>query len=375
MDSERKKVVAGTQRLILKVGSRLLAGTDTEDKQQRIGKLIAQVAKLRERFEVVLVSSGAIGAGMVVTGTERRPRDVARLQALAAVGQSRLMSHYEAACQQHGFHCAQLLLSRDDVKERKRHLNVRNCLRALLSDKILPIVNENDTVSVDEIRFGDNDLLAALVATMMRAELTVLLTTIDGFRRRENGELTERLSVIGEITETLRQMAAGTDDQQFSTGGMISKLKAAEITLAAGENLWIADGSDFGVIERIAAGEDIGTLFQSSRRRMSGTKRWLAFFTEAVGKIIIDDGATTAICSRGKSLLPSGMVEIIGDFHKGDTVAVHSGDGQQLALGMTNYDSWELERIKGLRSSQIAEILQQDAYDEAIHRDNMVLSE
>jgi glutamate 5-kinase len=373
IDQTRKQIIDGTERLVLKVGSRLLAADNSDARRQRIEQLIGQVAKLRERFEVVLVSSGAIGAGMAMTGAVKRPDDVARLQGLAAIGQSRLMSLYENACQQHGFHCGQLLLSRDDVKERNRHLNVRNCLRALLTDNVLPIINENDTVSVDEIRFGDNDLLAALVATMLRADLTILLTTVDGFYRRADGEFTERLSVIDEITDEIRDMAQGTGDQLYSTGGMISKLNAAEITLAAGEHLWIADGTDFAVLDRILAGEDIGSLFRTTRPRMSGSKRWLAFFTESTGELIVDEGAVKAVCEGGRSLLPSGLIRVEGEFGKGDTVAVCAPDGSRIALGMTNYTAAELNQIKGLRSPQIHELLHQDAYEEAIHRDNMVL--
>ncbi len=373
IDQARKQIIDGAERLVLKVGSRLLAADDPDARRQRIEQLIGQVAKLRERFEVVLVSSGAIGAGMAMTGAVKRPADVARLQGLAAIGQSRLMALYENACQQHGFHCGQLLLSRDDVKERKRHLNVRNCLRALLTDNVLPIVNENDTVSVDEIRFGDNDLLAALVATMIRADLTILLTTVDGFYRRDDGEFTDRLSVIDEITDEIRDMAQGTGDQLYSTGGMVSKLNAAEITLAAGEHLWIADGTDFAVVDRILAGEDIGSLFRTTRPRMSAPKRWLAFFTESSGELIVDEGAVKAVCEGGHSLLPSGLIRVEGEFGKGDTVAVCAPDGRRIALGMTNYSAAELNQIKGLRSPQIRELLHQDTYEEAIHRDNMVL--
>ncbi len=379
---QRQRILAGAKRLVVKVGSRLLTGMADTPEQGRIQQLISEIANARgQGCEIVLVSSGAIAAGMMVTETEKRPGDLAQLQALAAIGQSRLMSLYESACQEHQFHCAQILLSWDDVKDRKRHLNVRNCIYALLSRGILPVINENDTVSVDEIRFGDNDRLAALVGTMIRAELTILLTTVDGLleghtpggRGRAERDPPKRISVITKITPEIRAMAGGTDDKQFSVGGMSSKLEAAEMVMEAGDSLWIANGSDFGVLRRILAGEDVGSVFVPQSSQLSGAKRWLAFFADPAGDLEVDDGAAAALRTAGKSLLPSGIVGVKGNFEPGDTVRILDAGGQAVAVGISNYSAADLDRIKGLRTDRFLAILGTHEYDEAVHRNNLVL--
>ncbi len=372
----RRQAVEGSSRIVVKVGSRLLTDMADTPKQVRIEQLIRQLAAARNRgFEVVLVSSGAIAAGMMLTQAAKRPSHLPLLQGLAAIGQSRLMSLYETACQQHGFHCAQILLSWDDVKDRQRHLNVRNCINALLSNGHLPIINENDVVSVDEIRFGDNDRLAALVGTMIRADMTVLLTTMDGLYAREGGELTERISLVEGITPALRGMAAGTDGNPFSTGGMATKLDAAELVNEAGEWLWIADGSDFAVLDLILNAEDVGTLFVPPAGQLAGAKRWLAFFADPAGIVVIDKGAVQALRGRGRSLLASGIVAVEGDFGKGDTVRIQDEAGVPVAMGISNYTALELDRIKGQKSTRFKEILGECLYDEAVHRNNLVLVE
>ena len=375
-DSEklRRQVVDQSKRIVIKVGSRLLTDEANGDMAGRIGKLVAEIAWLRsQQREIILVSSGAIAAGMVLTGEDKRPKDLPRLQALAAIGQSRLMSLYESACQEHGFHCAQILLSADDVQDRQRHLNVRNCLNSLPARGTWPIINENDAVCIDEIRFGDNDSLAALVAAMNWAELTVFLTTINGMRRREGGKLGERIGVITNLDREIRDMARDTDDKSMGTGGMKSKIQAAEIIMTAGESLWIANGLDFGVLREILAGNDVGTLFVPGSTRLTGAKRWLAFFTEPAGRIVVDTGAAAALRRRGKSLLPSGISEVEGEFRKGDSVVVSDPDGEDVAMGISNYTADELRRIKGEQSSRIRDLLGKHDYDEAIHRDNMVV--
>lgn len=371
----RKKIMTQAKRLVIKVGSRLLTDMGDTGKRERIDTLIAQIAQARKQhYEVVLVSSGAIGAGMRLLNIKKRPRSLPQLQAMAALGQSRLMALYENACANHGFHCAQILLSRDDLRNRSRNINIRNCLNALLAKKILPIINENDTVSVDEIRLGDNDLLAGLMAAMLRADLTILLTTVNGMRERHNGQLGKRISFVTTLSKNLRSMAGGTDGNAFSTGGMDTKLKAAEICMAAGENLWIADGRDFSVLTRILQGEDVGTLFvPENGDRMTGAKRYLAFCSEPAGQIKIDAGAVQALQKGGKSLLPSGIIEIRGTFSTGDTVLVLAPDEQEIGLGMSNFSAAELEQIRGLRSEQIQATLTRDSDTEAIHRDNMVI--
>jgi len=375
----RRRALAGVRRVVVKVGTQLLTNVSGASTAERIDQLVGALAGVRERgWEVLLVSSGAIGAGMTVLGTSKRPRVVAHLQAHAAVGQCRLMYHYETACVARGFHCAQLLLTADDVQNRERHLNVTSCLDALLAQHVLPVINENDSVSVAEIRLGDNDTLAAMVAAMLRADLTILLTTVNGMRQRTAaGALGERISAVTEITDGLRQMAGGTDGNRFSVGGMATKLRAAEIVMRAGESLIIAEGRDFGVLGQIAAGTDVGTLFFGGGhgRRMPSHKRFLAFFSEPVGEVIIDAGAEEAVCRKGRSLLPGGIVGLAGDFGRGDTVRILNAKREEVGRGVSNYRCDEVSVIRGMKSSDIRRLLGQDAcFDEVIHRDYLVLT-
>jgi glutamate 5-kinase len=374
---QRAACLRGVRRVVVKVGTRLLTDVPGVPAAERIGLLVEALARLRHGgWEVLLVSSGAIGAGMTVLGTGKRPRAVPALQAHAAIGQCRLMYHYETACVARGFHCAQLLLTAEDLQDRERHLNVTSCLGAILAKRVLPVINENDSVSVAEIRVGDNDTLAAMVAAMVRADLTILLTTVDGMcLRTAGGPLGSRISVVSELTDTLRGMAGGTDGNRFSVGGMATKLRAAEMVMRAGESLLIADGRDFGVLQRVAAGEDVGTLFcASSGRRMSGHKRFLAFFSEPAGALTVDAGAAEALCRRGRSLLPGGISAVTGVFGRGDTVRIMDAGGRELGRGVTNFGHSELARILGLKSADVRQILGEDAcFDEVIHRDYLVL--
>jgi len=375
---QRQQVLASVRKVIIKVGTRLLTGIDGASKQERVEQLVAQIAALRQRgLEVILVSSGAIGAGMRVLNTAKRPTALPLLQAHAAVGQSRLMYLYETACAKHGFHCGQLLLTAADVQDRERHLNVMHCLDALLREGVLPVINENDSVSVEEIRFGDNDNLAALVATMVRADLTVLLTSINGMHERHaDGSFGRRLAVVSEMSDALKAMAGGTDDQCFSVGGMATKLAAAELVSVAGEPLIIANGQDFAILEQIVTGMDVGTLFlPAATTRMKAHKRYLAFFSEPTGSVIVDTGAEQALCQQGRSLLASGITAVHGVFARGDTLQVVNAAGKELARGVSNYNRHDLERILGCRSEQVRELLGTCAYDEVIHRNSLVLTQ
>ena len=311
-NEERIQAIQQAKRIVVKVGSRLILGDDDTPSADRIQALIDGLAAVAQTGrEVILVSAGAIAVGMTVMDIEKRPRHIAQLQALAALGQGKLMAMYEEASRTRGFHCAQILLSLDDVTFRARHLNVINCINALLGSDVLPVINENDAVSVDEICFGDNDRLAALVGTMVRADLTILLTTVDGFHEREDGELKPHpVSVIQTVDDRIRSMAGGTDGNQFSTGGMSSKLDAAETVMSAGECMMIACGHDFSILPRIFDGEEIGTLFLPKASQLSGAKRYLAFFAEPTGTLAIDDGAKTALVDQGRSLLPAGIIRL-----------------------------------------------------------------
>ena len=267
----RKQILKSCRRVVLKVGTRLLAD------QSAIARLVTQIHALRESGrQVILVSSGAVGMGMRAAGLKRRPRHLSEVQALAAMGQATLMSMYEAECRKYGFRAAQLLLTADDLRSREHHLNAANCIEALLAHDVLPIVNENDPVSVSELKFGDNDTLAALLGSMIRADLTIILTTVDGLLdKNPDGTLGDRISVVHGVTAQLKEIASGTDDAAFSIGGMASKLKAAEVLNSAGEALWIASGEDADIIARIFAAEDVGTVFlpQDGMHKMGSRKR------------------------------------------------------------------------------------------------------
>lgn len=373
--STRQASFESADRIVLKVGSRLLVDANGAPSQDNISRLIEQIYAFREAGkEVILVSSGAIGCGMSLTGQTKRPDTLPELQACAALGQARLMAMYEQAAAKHGFHCAQLLLTADDVKERKRHLNVVNCVNALLKRGVLPIVNENDSISVQEICFGENDYLAALVAVLSRSALTVLMTSTDGmYRRDENGELADRISTIPELNDEIWQMAEGTDGNQLSTGGMKSKLKAAEVLMNAGEDLWIINGENFTELQKVLTGQDVGTFFPGKDTQMSSSKRWLAYFTGSEGTLSLDEGAVKALQDNGKSLLPGGVKDVKGSFNKGDIVEIRSESGTLIGRGATNYDSEALEKIKGLQSKFIKQVLGYHYYDEVIHRDNLVV--
>ncbi len=373
--SVRKDVIDNCKQIVVKVGTRLL--TDTA----MIAILIRQIAKLRRNgYKVMLVSSGAVGIGMKSLGLCRRPTKLAEIQALASLGQNKLMTMYQNECHKYDFHSAQLLLTADDLKDRKRHLNAMNCIDALWSQDILPVINENDAVSVDELKFGDNDSLAGLLATMTRSDLTIILTTVGGLHYKKNDILGERISTVETISDELLEMATGTDDSAMSVGGMISKLRAAEIVTSAGDYLWVADGREPDIIDQILDAKDVGTLFlpQQKTKSMQSKKRWISFFSKPSGTLLLDDGAVSALSDKGRSLLSSGIVEVTGEFDRGDTVDIADSSGKVFARGLSNYNFEECLLIKGQQSSEIPSALNISPEtaavdDEVIHRNNLVI--
>lgn len=368
--SRRREAVDNVTRVVIKVGTRLL--TDTA----KIPELIHQIAKLRESgSRVILVSSGAVGLGMKVLGESKRPPRLSQVQALASVGQSRLMSLYEDAARECGFHVGQLLLTATGLRDREKHINTLNCVNALLDMGVLPIINENDSVAVDELKFGDNDSLAALVASMTRCELTILLTTVDGLRDvTSTGALGARIPVVERVDDDVKALAGTTDDGNFSIGGMASKLKAAEIATNSGGYLWIADGREMSVISQIFNAEDVGTLFTPvGGKDMPSRKRWLAFFTKVNGSLVLDDGAVRAVTLKGRSLLPAGIIETRGAFPRGSTVRLIDKNGAKIGRGIVNYGSDELNAMKGKKTEEIVALIGYHGDPEAIHRDNLVL--
>ncbi len=365
----RRRIVSGCSRVVVKAGTRLLAD------REAVGRLVEGISAIREGGrKVLLVSSGAVGMGMRELRLKSRPRELDKVQALAAVGQSRLMAIYDDECSRHGFASAQLLLTRGDLGNRRRYLNVMNCINALWECGALPVVNENDPVSTDELKFGDNDTLAGSLASLTDAELTVILTTESGLRRRnDDGKLAERISVVRNLTPALRKMAGGTDDSSMSIGGMESKLRAADIINAGGGALWIADGREPGILEQIFSGADVGTLFLPRKGKMPGRKRWLRFFARVSGTLVVDAGAADAIISGGRSLLASGLCGISGGFKRGDTVEIAGPDGIPFARGMVNFSADECLLVRGCRTEKLHNVLGADADDEVVHRNNLTL--
>lgn len=365
----RQAALSASKQVIIKAGTRLLIDRDS------IARLVDGVAAIRATGrKVLLVTSGAVGMGMETLGIKSRPRDLARIQALAAVGQSALMEIYSKECKRHGFSAAQLLLTAADLRQRSRYLNVMNCVNALWESGVLPIVNENDSVSVDELKFGDNDTLAGLLGSLTGSELTILLTTVDGLKKRdENGKLSDRISVVSKLTDEILSLAGGTDDSKFSIGGMESKLRAANIVTSAGGYLWIADGREPDTIAKLLAGEDTGTLFLPKGSRMSGHKRWFTFFSRVSGRLTVDSGAENAVKNAGKSLLPAGVIGVAGDFKRGDTVEIAGVNGKPFARGLVNFSAGECLKLCGCKSDAVHAAMGSDCEIEMVHRDNLTL--
>jgi glutamate 5-kinase len=369
----RREVLRDARRLVVKVGSQLVtrdaAGGPTIDGRY-IGRVAGQLAKLHGGGRrVVLVCSGAVAAGCAELGLTRRPTDVADLQAVAAVGQRRLMTHVHDALRRRGLAAGQVLLTRGDFDDRLRFLNIRNCIARLQDMDVVPVLNENDTVAVDELRFGDNDRLAALTATAIRAEALVLLTGVDGLLD-DSGTV---VPVVTDVAGCLDMVKAG--GSAWGTGGMRSKLEAARLVTDAGELAVIANGREPDVLGRLLSGEALGTLLAPAERKVDSRRRWIGFAARPAGTLTVDDGAARAITQRGKSLLATGVTRVVGRFERGDVLLVHDPAGRELARGLTNYASDELQQIKGQRSDRFETILGRPGYAAVIHRDNLVQRE
>jgi glutamate 5-kinase len=363
------------RRLVVKVGSGLVTTARVGVDQKRIDALAADVAAARRDREVVLVTSGAIVSGMARLGLSERPRTIPEKQAAAAVGQSALMWHYEAAFKRHEVLVGQVLLTAQDISDRARYLNARNTLLTLLELSVLPIVNENDTVAVDEIKVGDNDNLSALVASLIDADLLVLLTDVDGLYTADPSVTPEasKLDTVEAITDDILRLVWDRAEQ-VSVGGMATKLEAAQKAVASGIPMVIANGREEGVLGRVLAGETVGTYFAPRAEGLAARKRWIAFAVPPQGRLTVDAGALRALRDEGRSLLPSGVVAVEGEFAAGEVVAViGQGDGRELARGLVNFDAGELRKIRGVKTRQIEERLGYRSADEVIHRDNLVV--
>lgn len=375
-DLLRQEIAAAATTIVVKVGTRVLTRTNGTLNEERIAQLAEELSAITASDRrVVLVSSGAVGAGMSQLGLQSRPSGLARLQAVAAIGQTSLIEMYDRIFRLHGRRAAQVLLTAEDLDDRPRYLNVRNTLLSLLEYNTIPVINENDTVSVDELMatFGDNDRLAALVTNLLRAPLLIILSDVNGLYDGDPADPASPLiETVPVIDESILAKARGHRGG-VSKGGMLSKLKAAQIVTSAGENLVIANGKQPGVLGKIMAGEAMGTLFLAQGKSVSPWKRWLRFSTQPRGRILLDDGACKAISAGGRSLLAIGIAKSQGDFSKGDVVSLCGLEGDEFARGLTNYDAPDIERIKGLQSNRIAQILGHCPYEEVIHRDNLAV--
>ncbi|MEW6569679.1 MAG: glutamate 5-kinase [Nitrospirota bacterium] len=363
------------KRIVIKIGSNILADSRDGLNTRRISSIASDIHKVRSNgYEVVVVSSGAIAAGMKKLGLKEKPRDIKLKQAAAAVGQSSLMWAYEKSFAEYRMKVAQVLLTGDDLSDRKRYINSKNTLLTLLSFRIVPVINENDTVAVDEIRFGDNDYLASLVAGLVEAERLVILSDVEGLFT-EDPRLNPRarlIEFVEEITPELEESAGGTGSA-MGTGGMYSKLLAAKRAVNHGITVHIVSGRREGLLPALIGGEHSGTLFRPRTERLSSRKGWIAYGIRSKGTLVIDDGAVRAILESGKSLLPSGIVTVEGGFDTGDAVYCVDARGNRIAKGLVNYSSSEIAKIKGKKTSEIEGILGYKYSDEAIHRDNLVL--
>ncbi|HEB59808.1 MAG TPA: glutamate 5-kinase [Gammaproteobacteria bacterium] len=369
-----RKQLGQSRRWVIKIGSALLTNNGVGLDLDGIGAWVAQMAALRdEGVEVVLVSSGAVAAGMPRLGMTQRPHALHELQAVAAVGQMGLIQAWESAFTKFDRHTAQVLLTHDDLSNRQRYLNARSSLRTLLDYGVIPVVNENDTVVTEEIRFGDNDTLAALVANLVEAELLVVLTDQEGLFDRDPRAHAEA-QLIGEAQANDPQLDAMVGDSgALGRGGMLTKLRAARLAARSGTSTVIASGTQAEVLSRIRRGEALGTLLVADRAPLSARKQWLAGHLQLQGKLIIDAGAARVLRERGSSLLAVGVRGVEGRFARGDVVACVDESGTEIARGLVNYNHDEVARIKGEPSDRIEAILGYVDEPELIHRDNLVL--
>ena len=373
IDPIRQEVVALAHTVVVKVGTNVLADAGGRLDRDRVRSVVDQLLRMRAGGKkVALVSSGAIGAGVGRLGLPGRPSDLRQLQACAAVGQNAMMALYEECLAPHGVHAAQLLLTAGDFDSRARYLNVRNTLQALFEWGCLPVINENDTVSVSEIKFGDNDHLAAMVTNLLQAPLLIILTTVDGLYSADpkTDATAQLLTTVPHIDAKIASMA-GTSHSALGTGGMRSKLRAARLATAAGESVIMANGSVPGALDRIMTAEPVGTLFLPHGGTLPAYKRWLGYTARPKGKLLLDAGAQSAVQQRGRSLLPVGVVAVTGSFGKGDVVALCDAAGHEVARGLSNYSSTDAEKVRGLTTERIAEALGTVPYVELVHRDNL----
>lgn len=371
----RRQQVKQSRRWVVKIGSALLTDNGRGLDRERISEWVRQITALaKQGYEVVIVSSGAVAAGMSRLGWEERPKSVHEQQACAAVGQAILVRAYEEEFQRYNLKTAQILLDHDDLSNRQRYLNARSTIRTLISMNVIPIVNENDTVVTDEIRFGDNDTLGALVANLIEADTLCILTDQDAMYDadpRQNA-LARIIYERSAQDPDLDKMAGSGG--QLGRGGMVSKVRAARLAARSGANTIIVGGRIPDAVSRVAAGEMLGTLLYASQQPLAARKRWLAGQLQTRGVLILDDGAVKVVRDKGKSLLPIGVKTVVGYFTRGELVVCRDGDGNEVARGLVNYSSDDCRKIIGHSSAEIEQLLGYLDFEELIHRDNLVLN-
>ncbi len=372
---QRRQRFRQAKRVVVKIGTSLLTDGGARLHTAFLGRLAGEVAVLRrEGREIILVTSGAIGTGMWVLGERARPRTIPGKQALAAIGQPRLMQAYARAFARHDLVTAQVLLTAEDIHDRGRYSHARNALLELLSRGAVPVINENDTVAVDEIKFGDNDTLSAHVTNLAEADLLIILTDVDGLYTGDPSAdaRAERFSSVERIDGRIEAMACGPGGV-LGTGGLATKLTAAKMVTGMGEEMVIADGRQPRVLRRILAGEDLGTVFFPHGDRLASRKRWIGFALRRRGSLTLDAGAAAAVRSGGKSLLPSGIRGVEGKFTQGDCVALLDERGREFARGLVKYGADEVRKLCGVKTRDIERVLGYRTTDEVVPRDDLVV--
>ncbi|HFD12334.1 MAG TPA: glutamate 5-kinase [Crenotrichaceae bacterium] len=374
---KHRQALRQAQRIVIKIGSSLLTDNGRGLDRMAIASWVKQIATLTgQGKQVLLVSSGSVVEGMARLGWKKRPHLLCELQAAASVGQMGLVQTYESLFQEYQLHTAQILLTHEDLSDRKRYLNARNTLLSLLKLKVIPVINENDTVATDEIRFGDNDTLAALVANLVEADVLIILTDQSGlFDKNPAHYDNARLIDYAEANDPVLATMAGESSGQLGRGGMITKIQAAKLASRSGSATIIASGREENIITRILVAEQLGTLLVAKDEPLLARKRWLAAQLKVNGKLIVDDGAVKVLELSGKSLLSIGVEAVSGDFRRGELVACHDMSGREIARGLVNYSADEVQKIKRRPSRDIEQLLGYAGEPELIHRDNLVLIE
>jgi len=383
----RKEILKGLKRIVIKVGSSIITKREKRNNEwanelnaNNVRLLARTIRQFVDRnCEVVLVSSGAIMAGRERLDLHRADLSIPEKQACAAIGQSYLMHTYEKKFEKEGIKVAQILLGHDDLRNRKRFLNAKHTLEALLEHKVIPIINENDSVTIDEIKIGDNDTLSATVACLLNAQLLIILSDVDGLfsrdpssKMREGDAPMKIIEHVDCITQKIEKLAGGSKSK-VTVGGMYTKILAAKQTMSFGIPTLIVNGFDKSIAEKIYKGKSVGTLFWAGREKIKKRKHWIAHTLKPSGKITIDSGAEKAILSRGKSLLPAGVIKVEGKFEFGNAVRILGENGKEIARGLVNYNFRDLDSIMGMRTTAVKKIFKDNFYNEVIHRDDLTL--